>query len=84
MLDGLMRGPDAKRISEDVDHGNFHQAAQPHAAAHVIGKYEKGRAEWTHFCQAHAIDNRGHGVFANAQMQVWAAFRLGSPSLRQR
>ena len=64
-------------VREDVDDGNFHHGAQPHAAAHVIRKNEEGRAERTHFGQAHAVDNRGHGMFANAEVQVSAAIISG-------
>ena len=58
MFDRLVRGTifaDADRIMrQDVNHGDSHDGAQAHAAAHVIGEHEKGRAErdalWSGSC----------------------------------
>ena len=81
LLDRLVRRavlPDADRIMrEDVDDRQLHQRAQADGRLHVVGKDQEARAEGADLGQREPVQDRAHGVLANAEMQIAAARRVG-------
>ena len=74
---------DADRIvRQDVEHRLMHDAGQPHAAPHVVGKDEEGRRVRSQARQRQAVDDSGHGVFANAEVQVASRVAAGQKLAR--
>ncbi len=48
-------------------------AARRIGGPHVIAEDEEGRTVGAQIRQRHAVDDRAHGVFANAEMEIAAA-----------
>ena len=69
---------DADRVvRKDPERGQAHDCRQPHRGPHVVGEDEKRRAERPQAGQAHAVDERGHAVLANAEVHVAAVVVSG-------
>ena len=81
LLDRLMRRPvlaDADRIvREDVDDRQFHDRRQPDRRPAVVAEDEERRAVGPHLGQRHAVEDRAHGVLADAEVEVAAAVVAG-------
>ena len=61
---------------EDEDRGQFHERRQADGGPRIVAEDEEGRAECPELRQRQAVDDRHHGVLADAEMQVPAAGRL--------
>src|SRR5271154_7281619 len=69
--------PEADRIMrEHEDDGKLHQGAQPDGRLHIVGKDEEGRSEGANLGQCETIQDRAHGVLADAEVQIAAARRV--------
>src|SRR5471032_2975403 len=64
-------------VSKDVERRDFHQGSQTNAGPHVIAEVEESAAESARTGKNDAGDGRGHGVFANAEVQVAASVFAG-------
>ena len=77
LLDRLMRRAilaHADRVvREDVDDRQLHQRAQPNRRLHVIGEDEEARAVSANLGQRQPVQDRAHGMLANAEMKIAAA-----------
>ena len=80
LFDGLMCGTvlaDADRIvREDINGRQFHQSAQPDRRFGVVAEDQERRAVGAHLDEGHAVEDRGHRVFADAEVQITAAGRF--------
>ena len=74
LLDGLVGRSifaDADGIvGEDPDRRNFHDGREADRHLHVVAEDEEGRTVGAKLRQHHAIDDRAHGVLANAEVEV--------------
>src|SRR4029077_19758752 len=81
MFDGLVRWAifaDADGIvSEDVDHGNFHQRAEPDRASPVVAENQEPRPEGSQLRQRETVENRAHRVFTDPKVQIAARSSVG-------
>src|SRR5260370_24650110 len=64
-------------VGENINRGDFHQRTKAHAWAHVVAEIKKSGAVAAEFRQSHAVDNRAHGMLANAEMHVAATVLVG-------
>src|SRR5580704_11319339 len=64
-------------VRENVDHGNFHDGTETDSRLAIIGKDEKGGGERAQFGERQAVGDSAHRVFANAEVHVAAAARVG-------
>ena len=60
-------------VREDVDHRQFHQRAQADGRAHVVAEDQEARAVGPQLRERHAVDDRSHGVLADAEVEIAAA-----------
>ena len=76
-----MRGPvfaHADRVvREDVKHRQAHEGGQADRRPHVIGEDEERGAERAQPGEGHAVDDRAHGMLADAEVQIAAAVAAG-------
>src|SRR3984893_14008094 len=88
MFDGLVRWAifaDADGIvREDVDHGNFHQRAQPDRTSPVVAENQEPRPEGSQFRQRETVENRAHRVFTDPKVQIAARSTVGLKITRAR
>src|SRR3984885_4198428 len=59
------------------ERGQFHERRQPYRRPRVVAEYEKRRAKWPQFGQRESVDDRGHCVLANAEVQVLSSRTIG-------
>src|SRR6266436_3648407 len=88
MFDGLVRWAifaDADGIvREDVDHGNFHQRAEPDRTSPVVAENQEPRSEGSQLRQRESVENRAHRVFTDAKVQIAARSTVGLKITRAR
>src|SRR5258707_12464242 len=88
MFDGLVRWAifaDANGIvREDVDHGNFHQRAEPDRASPVVAENQEPRPEGSQLRQRETVENRAHRVFTDPKEQIAARSTVGLKITRAR
>jgi hypothetical protein len=60
-------------VREDENGGQLHQRREPDGGARVVAEDEERRAERPQLGQRQPVDDRRHGVLANAEMQVLPA-----------
>ena len=81
LLDRLMRRTVlavAHRVmGEDEDRRQLHQRGQPDGRPRIVAEDEERRAERPQLRQRKPVDDRRHGVLANAEMQIPAAGVVG-------
>ena len=81
LLDRLMGRPVLavahRVVGEDEDGRQLHQRRQPDRRPRVVAEDEEGRAESPQLGQRHPVDDRRHGMLADAEMQVPAAGTAG-------
>ena len=81
MLDRLM-GRAVFSVSHRIvrkheNRGQFHERGEPDCRSRVVAEDEERCAEGPNFGQRESVDNRGHRMLANTEMQVLArAVRL--------
>ncbi len=59
-------------MSEDVDHRDLHQRAQPHRRPHVVAEDEEARSVRPHLAVREPVEDRAHRVLAHSEVQVAA------------
>src|SRR5215510_4693600 len=64
-------------VSEDKDGREFHQRREPDRWPRIIAEDEEGRAESAELRQREPVHNGGHGMLADAEMQVFPCRALG-------
>src|SRR5246127_377726 len=88
MFDGLVRWAifaDADGIvREDVDHGNFHQRAEPDRPSPVVAENQETRPEGSQLRQRETVENRSHRVFTDPKVQITARSTVGLKITRAR
>src|SRR6267142_5896758 len=88
MFDGLVRWAifaDADGIvREDMDHGNFHQRAEPDRTSPVVAENQEPRPEGSQLRQRETVENRPHRVFTDPKVQVAARSTIGLKITRAR
>src|SRR5580692_6703920 len=88
MFDGLMRWAifaDADGVvREDVDHGNFHQRAEPNRTSPVVAENQEPRPEGSQLRQRETVENRAHRVFPDPKVQIAARSTVGLKITRTR
>ena len=60
-------------VGVDEDDRQLHHRRQTNRRPHVVGEDEERRAVRAQTRQRHAVDDRAHGVLANAEVEVAAA-----------
>ena len=74
LLDRLMGRPilaDANGVvREDVDYGQLHQGAEPECAPKIIAENKKTGAIGPDLYQAHPVEDRGHRMLPDAEVEV--------------
>ena len=87
LLDGLVRRAvlaHADRVvREDVDDRDLHDRGQADRRAAVVAEDQEARAVGPDLRQRQAVEDRAHGVLADAEMEV-AAARTSPPRSRRR
>ena len=63
-------------MREHVNDRELHQRTQADGRLHVVGKDEEGRSEAANLGQCEPIQDRAHGVLANAEVQIATARRV--------
>src|SRR5271168_4485091 len=63
-------------MRENVDHRQLHQRSQPQRRTRIVAEDEIRRAEGPQLRYRKAVGNRGHGVLADAKMQIPPAWAL--------
>src|SRR6267154_2057097 len=71
-------------VREDVDHGNFHQRAEPDRTSPVVAENQEPRPEGSQLRQRETVENRAHRVFADAKVQIAARPTVGLKITRAR
>src|SRR5262245_28368962 len=64
-------------VREHEESGQFHQGRKTDGRARVVAEDKERCAEGTELGQRETVDNRGHGMLANAKMQVLPARAVG-------
>src|SRR5215510_2118267 len=64
-------------VSEDKDGREFHQRREPDRWPRVVAEDEEGRAESAELRQGEPVDNGGHRMLADAEMQVFPCRVIG-------
>ena len=64
-------------MGEDEDRRQLHQRRQPDRRPGIVAEDEEGRAERPQLGQRHAVDDRRHGMLADAEMEIAAAGAAG-------
>ena len=59
-------------VGHDIEDRLVHDAAQSHGGAHVVGEDEEGSAVGSQAAEAHAVEDRGHCVFADTEVHISA------------
>src|SRR5215471_13480136 len=81
MLDGLMGWAvfaiTHGVVSEDKDGRELHQRREPDRWPRVVAEDEEGRTESAEFRQREPVHNGGHGMLADAEMQVFPCRVIG-------
>src|SRR5215470_17323614 len=81
MLDGLMgRAVFAVAhgvVCEDKEGRKLHQRREPDRWPRIIAEDEEGRAESAELRQGEPVHNGGHGMLADAEMQVFPCRAIG-------
>ena len=81
LLDRLVRGPVLAHadgiVGEDVEHRQAHDGGHADRRPHVIGKDEEGGAEGAQSGQRHAVDDRAHGMLADAEVEISGVVACG-------
>ena len=77
MLDGLVSGAvfahEDRIVGEDKSGAQLHQRRQPQRRAHVIAEHHEGAGKGQQAAvEGHAVGNGGHGVLADAEVNVRA------------
>src|SRR5260370_23366336 len=71
-------------VREDVDHGNFHQRAEPDRTSPVIAEKQDPRPEGWQLRQREVVENRAHRVFTDPKVQIAARSTVGLKITRAR
>src|SRR5262249_43156840 len=75
-------------VCEDKDSWELHHSREPDRWPRVVAEDEEGRAERAELRQGEPVDNGGHRVLADAEMQVFPRRVIGlevfSALVRQR
>src|SRR5882757_3807608 len=71
-------------VREDVDHGNFHQRAEPDRTSPVVAENQEPRPEGSQLRQRETVENRPHRVFTDPKVQVAAGSTVGLKITRAR
>ena len=64
-------------VGEDIDDRKLHQRGKADGRFHVVGKDKEARAEGSDLGQCEPVQDRAHGVLADAEMHVAAARGVG-------
>ena len=64
-------------VGEDENGRQLHQRGQPDGRPRIVAEDEEGRAEGPQLGQRQAVDDRRHGVLADAEMEIAAAGTAG-------
>ena len=65
-------------VGKHEHHRQLHDRRQADRRFHVVAEYQERRGVRPQVRQRHAVGNRPHGVFADAEMQIAAAVVLGT------
>src|ERR1700746_639516 len=88
MFDGLVRwailADTDGIVREDVDHGNFHQRAEPDRTSPVVAENQEPRPEGSQLRQRETVENRAHRVFTDPKVQIAARSTVGLKITRAR
>src|ERR1700746_3831351 len=71
-------------VREDVDHGNFHQRAEPDRTSPVVAENQEPRPEGSQLRQRETVKNRTHRVFTDPKVQIAARSTVGLKITRAR
>src|ERR1700745_391396 len=71
-------------VREDVDHGNFHQRAEPDGTSAVVAENQEPRPEGSQLRQRETVKNRTHRVFTDPKVQIAARSTVGLKITRAR
>src|SRR5215831_7242604 len=64
-------------VCEDKEGRELHQRREPDRWPRVIAEDEEGRAERAELRQGEPVHNGGHGMLADAEMQVFSCRAMG-------
>ena len=64
-------------MRENENGGQFHECRKPNRWARIITENEEGGAIGTELGKRHSIDDRGHGILANPEMEVLSSIAFG-------
>ena len=75
MLDGLVRGTVFAQsdgiVREHIDRLHPHEGGQANGRTHVVAEHQERAAVWDDAAvQSHAVHDRAHRMFANAEMEI--------------
>src|SRR5215471_18322806 len=81
MLDWLMGWPvfavAHRVVGEDKDGREFHHSREPDCWPRIVAEDEEGRPESAELRQREPVHNGGHGMLADAEMQVFPCRVIG-------